>query len=222
MKADQLITRAEQLLALGDAAMKTAYDKGGLERVEKAAYSEFRSACLSFFRNVFGEQHPYYREFDRDVSDFRPMTIEQGRGVVRAARDEIAGGWLTSTRALLAADIFADFLEMAQYLLGEKFKDPAAVIVGSVLEEHLRQLAPAYGVPVMHVTKDGKDRPKKTEQLNTELAKSGAYGTLDQKNVTAWLDLRNKAAHGQYSEYSHEQVEMLLQGVSNFLVRVHP
>ncbi len=34
--------------------------------------------------------------------------------------------------------------------------------------------------------------------MNTELYKAGVYGKLDNKNVTAWLDLQNKAAHAQY------------------------
>ncbi|AIY39887.1 hypothetical protein LT85_0727 [Collimonas arenae] len=42
---------------------------------------------------------------------------------------------------------------------------------------------------------------------------------LDQKSVTAWLDLRNKAAHGKYSEYTKEQVEVMCQGVVNFMAR---
>jgi hypothetical protein len=42
------------------------------------------------------------------------------------------------------------------------------------------------------------------------------YGKLDQKNVTAWLDLRNKAARSHYSEHTHEQVALLLGGVRDF------
>jgi hypothetical protein len=44
---------------------------------------------------------------------------------------------------------------------------------------------------------------------------------LDQKNVTAWLDLRNKAAHGCYSEYQNENVRLMIAGVLDFMAR-HP
>ena len=37
--------------------------------------------------------------------------------------------------------------------------------------------------------------------------------------VTAWLDLRNKAAHGHYLEYTKEQVELMLQSVRDFTAR---
>ena len=37
--------------------------------------------------------------------------------------------------------------------------------------------------------------------------------------VTAWLALRNDAAHGNYDEYDHKQVAALIQGVRDFMVR---
>jgi len=39
--------------------------------------------------------------------------------------------------------------------------------------------------------------------------------------VTAWLDLRNKAAHAEYIEYNKEQVALFLQGLQLF-VTAHP
>lgn len=55
--------------------------------------------------------------------------------------------------------------------------------------------------------------------MNAELAKVNVYSKLDLKNVTAWLDLRNKAAHGKYAEYTDSQVDLMLRGVSNFMAR---
>ena len=111
------------------------------------------------------------------------------------------------------------FLEMAHQLLAEGYKDPAAVMAGSVLEEHLRQLCQKHDIPT-EITKPGCPQPKKADALNADLAKKQVYNKLDQKNVTAWLDLRNKAAHGKYQEYTKEQVSLMLQSLSDFLVRV--
>ena len=63
------------------------------------------------------------------------------------------------------------------------------------------------------------DRYKKVETLNAELKKAGVYETLDQKNVTAWYDLRTKAAHGKYKEYNKEQVDLMVQGIRGFITR---
>jgi len=105
---------------------------------------------------------------------------------------------------------------MAEYLLEEGYKDPAAVITGSTLEEHLRKLCTKNGIDIMS---SGKLRPKKADGMNSELAKQGVYSKLELKSVTAWLDLRNKAAHGKYSEYNENQVKQLIIGVRDFIVR---
>ena len=36
--------------------------------------------------------------------------------------------------------------------------------------------------------------------MNNDLACGNSYTKLDQKSVTAWLDLRNRAAHGRYGD----------------------
>lgn len=132
---------------------------------------------------------------------------------LRIAYDE--EGYLATVVELIHADVFSDFVEMAEYLLSEGYKDPSAVIVGSVLEEHLRQLCAKNSIPI-----DMAGKPKRAEQLNADLAGQAIYSKLDQKSITSWLDLRNKAAHGKYSEYSKDQVTLYLQGVRNFMSRV--
>lgn len=135
-------------------------------------------------------------------------------GILKALRADYAAGYLQTVEALIHADIFADFLEMAGYLLSQNYKDPAAVIIGSVLEEHLRKLCAKHGISTSSGTS-----PKKAETINAELCAASAYTKLDHKNVTAWLDLRNKAAHGHYDQYTQQQVELLSQSVRDFLTR---
>jgi hypothetical protein len=145
------------------------------------------------------------------------MAIEPLTGILRALRSDYASGHLQSIVELIHADIFADFFDMAEYLLEQGYKDPAAVIVGSVLEEHLRKLCNKVGI----ATLQAGGTPKKADSLNSELAGASVYSKLDQKSVTAWLDLRNKAAHGKYVEYTKEQVSLMLQSVRDFSAR-HP
>src|SRR6516162_7987576 len=61
-------------------------------------------------------------------------------GVLRALREDYLAGHLQSFHDLIHADLFSDFLDMAQYFFDEGYKDPAAVMAGGVLEEHLRKL----------------------------------------------------------------------------------
>jgi hypothetical protein len=85
---------------------------------------------------------------------------------------------------------------MADHLLQEGYKDPAAVMIGSALEEQLRQLCGKNNIPV-ELDKGGGISTKKADLLNADLANAVIYNKLDQKSITSWLNLRNKAAHGQ-------------------------
>ena len=144
-----------------------------------------------------------------------PYNIQLLVGILQALRADYEAGYLRSVEELIHADIFGDFLEMARYLLFEGYKDAAAVITGGVLEEHLRKLCIKAGLPI---TVQG--RPQKADTLNSELTAAGVISKLDQKNVTAWLDLRNKSAHGKYFEYTKDQVELFVQSVQDFITRV--
>ena len=135
-------------------------------------------------------------------------------GILTSLKIAYESGYLATVTELIHADLFSDFIEMAQYLFSEGFKDPAAVIIGSVLEEHLRKLCQKHNIPT-----DTGGKPKKADLLNSELVASTVYSKLDQKSVTGWLDLRNKAAHGKYGEYTKEQVALLIQSIQDFMIR---
>jgi flagellar biosynthesis chaperone FliJ len=83
----------------------------------------------------------------------------------------------------------------------------------------LRQLCTRNAIAT-EIEKDDKQIHKKADRLNSELAKNEVYSKLDQKMVTAWLDLRNKAAHGKYDEYTEDQVKNMLVAVTEFMARV--
>jgi len=131
-----------------------------------------------------------------------------------ALRDDLQAGWLSSIVELVHADTYNDFLEMAEGLLSAGYKDAAAVIVGSSLEAHIRALCIKHGIDI-----EVGGKPKKADVMNVDLKKAGVYGTLEQKNITAWLDLRNSAAHGKYSEYDDAGVRRLTRDVRDFAIK---
>lgn len=209
--------RADEIIAMADKVIPTFTVSAYGYHCDDEAYNAFRAAGMSFLGNTFGPQHPYYQEFDRVTVEAYKSKAQAGRGILVAAREEVADGWAITARGIVSAAIFADFMEMAQHLLAEKYKDPAAVMAGSVLEEHLRQLASKHGVPVELTDPKGKTVPKKADVLNADLVKAGVYNVLNQKLVTGWLDLRNKAAHGKYSEYTEANVDLMIQGILQFM-----
>jgi hypothetical protein len=138
---------------------------------------------------------------------------------VKALFHDMKNGYLQSVIELVHAETFGDFLEMAQHLLDTGYRDAAAVIAGSSLELHLRALCVKHGIDLEVTKQDGSKVPKKADAMNTDLAGKHAYTKNDQKSVTAWLGLRNSAAHGKYTEYEKEQVTLLIEGVRQFIAR---
>ena len=136
-------------------------------------------------------------------------------GILKALKSDYEAGHLEAIHELIHADVFADFLEMADYLLEEGYKDPAAVFAGGVIEEHLRKLCQKNIIEIMK----NISHYRKADSLNAELAGANVYSKLDQKSVTAWLDLRNKAAHGKYDEYTKDQVALMVQSILDFISR---
>jgi hypothetical protein len=136
-------------------------------------------------------------------------------GVLESLRADLEAGYLQNASGLIRGELFGDFLEMADHLNGEGYKDAAAVIAGSALEAHLRALC---GPPAISVVMPN-GHPKKADVLNADLAKAEVYSKLDQKNVTSWLGLRNDAAHGHYDKYTQQQVTLLIASVRDFITR---
>lgn len=218
MTKENLLKRVDHLINQGQDVVRTKIFrelKGNY--VNYGKQMGFRSATLSFIENLYSSKHNYYKDFDQRVKGHSLAEAESGINILTAIKTEIENDWLLTIKELVSSEIFADFLEMSKHFLDLKYKDPAAVMIGSTLEEHLRQLCSKHSV-ISTFEKNGDLIPKKANLLNADLVKNGAYGVLEQKNVTAWLDLRNRAAHGNYDEYSIEQVDLMYQGVSNFIM----
>jgi hypothetical protein len=220
MNTEDLLKRVDELLTMGQAVLgtKSPLPDSMLNEVSKAPMRGFRSAALSFIDSTYGASHVHYAEFSRHVDGQFDFAVESGIAILEVIRTEISQGWLTNLKTLVTAEVFVDFIEMAEHLLSNGYKDAAAVLGGGVLEEGLRQLSRTHCIDT-EIEVDGKKVPKKADRLNTDLSKADIYNKLDQKSVVAWLDLRNKAAHGRYGEYEAAQVELMLRGVTEFLAR---
>lgn len=190
--------------------------------VPPSSYNGFRSQTLSFLRQLLGDGHTYTREFNSVVSEGEVYitNVEGGKAILESLEQDIQNDYLKSLKELVNAEIFSDFIEMAQHLLENDYKDASAVIAGAVLEEHLKQLASANGIPVTDIKND-KVISKKASLLNADLASKAAYNKIVEKQVTGWQGIRNAAAHGKYSEYTKEQVHLMIEGILDLIAK-HP
>lgn len=220
MIKERIGARLRQLEELAERTMATNRPpaRGSMSgnTVDSVLYTQLRTSTMSFVKSVLGEKHPYYLELAGKYESASATYARRIIGVLNGLRTELDSGWLDSLRGIVSAEIFTDFMEMAEHLLEESYKDPAAVIVGSVLEGHLRTLCTNHSLPISQM-KGGKPVALKAETLNASLCKADVYNLTRQKTITAWLDIRNNAAHGQYGEYTKEQVKLMYLGVLDFI-----
>ena len=174
------------------------------------------SRCEAVVERIVGRKSTYFGDIERVLQSANSDCgcLSWMMGVVKALAHDLEKGYLRSLEELIRADVFGDFLQMAEHLVDCGYKDAGAVIAGSALEGHLRKIATGNGIPV-----STEGREKSASRLNAEIAKVESYSKLDEKNVTAWVDLRNKAAHGRYGEYDEAQVRLLIANVRDFLMR---
>ena len=200
--------------------IKAQYDDFSDISTEQA--SEYVSSAYAVINRASGSERTYLDRAKKIVEDYTgdylPLAIPRLEGIIKSLSSAINKGYLISYKNLVKADTFSNFLEMAEYLLEEGYKDPAAVLIGGVLEENLRLLCEINGISI-ETRKGDLIKLKNANMMNQELGKAEVYNKLDQKNVTAWQDLRNKAAHGNYDQYTEDQVKNMLLSVREFLSR---
>lgn len=178
--------------------------------VDSDLFAEWRTQSLVLLSQCLGADHGYTRSFkERTEKPSVPSSVKSGMGVLRAASEDLANGYLFDTRSLIEAEVFSDFLEIAQHLVDSGYKDPAASLAGAVLEDGLRRVGSAASVPFKK--SDGLDA------LNTALAKAGAYNRLVQSKVDTWRHVRNAADHGNFAEYGADDVRDMIAGVRDLL-----
>jgi hypothetical protein len=214
--AQDLGTRALTARNLAVVAFKKT---SGGTAIDAESAGKCRAMGLALLWETVGQQHPYYRDFDAQTEQLSGSGYARACGILDAVQEHFKSGWLTETKALIRADVFSDFLEMAQYFIEEGHKIPAAVLAGAALESHLRALCAKAGLPIEKTTPTGESRPLKAEQLNQDLRRADTYDLTDQKQITGWLDIRNNAAHGHADKVREELVEAMIPNIRAFMKR---
>ncbi len=160
-----------------------------------------------------GESSQHFLTFSKGED---PRTMESSYDIFKrlksifwAAKDDFCGGYMTSIKNLIQAEVFESELEQADELLKNGYKLASAVIAGVVIETALRDLCSKEGIVHGNLNK-----------MNTELYKAGAYNKLHQKKITALADIRNSAAHGKPEEFSEKDVESMIRDIEGLLLTV--
>ena len=117
MKTSDLVRRVDEIIELGTVARSNVRRSQSFgEYLESGPMQGFRSAALSFIQRVYTAQHSHFTEFANHTNGNYPRNADEGLAIIQVVRSEIAGGWLVDLKTLVAAELFADFLQMAEHL----------------------------------------------------------------------------------------------------------
>lgn len=215
-KYEKLIMQIDEALAeYGKARDRSKYDDlSDLTRAEIQFLINILSSTIHRL-SVPGSMHRQNFDAIMKVDGCPGYIVPNLVGALVALRRDMKAGYIEEVSELIHSETFSDFLEMASHLADQNYKDPAAVLAGTTLEQHLRELSRKNNL----CPEETAGKFKKADTLNAELYKEGVYQKLENKQVTYWLGLRNEAAHGNYGAYSAEQVRIMIEQIRDFITR---
>lgn len=195
----ELEAKAEPVLKAKTPGVGTTYFK-----VPSGAYKEWATNVLNLLQRTFGESSIHYKNFSEHYANFLGWESDfiDSHSIFKAAREDYEGGYLFNVRALAKAEVLSDAISQAKDLLRAGYKDPACILARVALEATLKDLADRHNVA-----------QGKLDRMNADLSKVGAYNMAKQKQITAWAEIGNKAAHGDWTQYSDQDAVAMVQGV---------
>jgi predicted unusual protein kinase regulating ubiquinone biosynthesis (AarF/ABC1/UbiB family) len=181
-------------------------------------YADFNAMCLAVVDRVTGRHDAYYERALREIEQCGSFTsIELAQvlhGLVRSLKRDIDEGWLATFREIEHADVYNDLLDSADRQASQGQIGPALIVIRSVLEGHLRQLAVKYDIALTVDPVDPDDPKQRTtpQHVNDELAQV-AYGQAEHKSVGIWL------RQGAQANPNRERTIDLATQVRNFIAK---
>ncbi|MBD1847658.1 DUF4145 domain-containing protein [Cyanobacteria bacterium FACHB-63] len=229
---EKYLNRFNDLILEGEELEKIMHPTG-IEMYNPAFQDlfEWKIKCITLLNQVVPENHPYFGRWLNDLAltsksddgkGINTIALNRGLGYLRAIESDLEAGILDDLALQIEAEIAADYLGQAEYLLnegqpGQYDHIPAAVLTGAVLEKELRSLCDRQ-MPPIQTEENGK--PFMLNRLVDELKKAKVINELKAKQLKAWADIRNKAAHGQFEQFTRYDVELMINGVRNFLANL--
>ncbi len=201
---------AEEALRIAATKVTKHGGYGNYDQVDEEIFDEWKVKAKSLIVKTCGNDSEHINAF---VKAEKPITMDDSYSIFKrvkpvfmAAKNDFQGGFLTSVKNLVQAELFDSELEQATEILSSGYKGPAAVVAGVVLETTLRDLCTDNSLP-----------HGKLDKMNSDLAKAGVYNKLQQKRITALADIRNSAAHGDWTSFSDDEVKEMIRDVERFL-----
>jgi hypothetical protein len=215
---DELIQRGQVIYA----SIKTKQTPSlSNEVVDTEALNQWQTSYFSLLDRIIPQSSTQRKLLNPQEKTYSyKSALSKQIATLKAIREDFEQGFLEDLALQIEAEIASDYMAQAEQLLSEgqrgKFDHvPAAVLCGATLEKTLRSLCGKQSPPIPTIKEGGV--PLKLNSLIEELKKVGVFNELKAKQLRAWADIRNAAAHGEFEKFARPEVEQMIQGVSDFL-----
>lgn len=206
-----------------DGLIAQTNDLYGVVNIEGSSYiSDYHRIRTSFLNliQILSTKRGSFSDLTKDVRNAHTHIPAQLQGMLLGLKSDYEDGMLVNITEMVETNVVADYLTQAELLFkGDKkgihHYAPAAVLAGAVFEDGLRRLCARQEPPISQNKRGGS--PKTMGTLIEDLKKATVFNELKAKQLRAWADIRNAAAHGRFDDFTEADVEQLLTGIRNFL-----
>ena len=190
------------------------------EREEQGKLHGWRLKYFSLLDNIIPPNNFHRELLNKTENSFTAHELNISLSRLKGLKDDFQKGFLGDLGLEIETAIAADYMGQAEQLLadgqsGKYDHVPAAVLAGAVLEKSLRTLCDKQSPSISTVNNNGK--PLTLNSLIDVLKKNNVFNELTAKQLRAWADIRNSAAHGQFDEFNRSDVDRMIQGINDFL-----
>ncbi|MDH6060852.1 DUF4145 domain-containing protein [Chrysosporum bergii ANA360D] len=222
---EELITEGEEIDRI---SLNTNPQGLGCYTNNYQPFMALQAKCITLFSKILPPNHPNWnlieelRQSDEGnkVDWIYRAKLNRAIGYLKAIKSDFEQGFLGDLAIEIESEIAADYMGQAEQLLAEgtsgKYDHvPAAVLSGAVLEKALKTLCDKQTPPI--ATINAKGSPLTLNPLIDDLKKAGVFNELTAKQLRAWADIRNQAAHGEFEQFTRSDVELMIKGIGSFL-----
>lgn len=223
---EELKIEAERLSILE--ADKMALLIEAIDEKKVSLYSRDLSRLKTNFLNLIAILSTKKRNFTEDAKSIRNFSSPTALwGMIIALQEDFENGFFVNLSDIVEVKITNDYLEMAEDLLRGMKKSTSsysyvssAVLIGATLEESLRILCQRQNPSISIKKSNGEPKTLNTLIDSLKIDENtgiGLFNELKAKQLRAWADIRNAAAHGEFAKITEQDVELMIAGVKNFL-----
>jgi hypothetical protein len=200
--------------------MSNEFDFPIIEQYRKALSLENRQilyqwkfSCLNAIEIIAGKKSIFYERFRHRSSSYTEddfhKAISFHLSALKALKEDLEMGFLYGVEMLVTKDILDTIFDEARTLLKARYKDAAAIYCRVIIETALKKICDKN-----KITYRIKER---LSTISNKLRKKGHLNLPEWRQIQAWADIGNAAAHGKFDAYTADDVKNMLDGLETFL-----